>query len=70
MLLGVGLPESYWGEVVATTTYLINKCSSTRIKFKTHMEDLSGKLVNYSNFKILELWRLLISNKTDLMLRL
>ena len=35
MLLGAGLPKSFWGEAVTIVAYLINRCPSTRIDFKT-----------------------------------
>jgi len=55
MLLGVGLPKSFRGEVVTTTTYFINIYPSTRINFKTSMEVWSGKptyniLINFEGF--------------------
>jgi len=38
MLLGAGSPKSFWGEAVTTAAYLINRCPSTGIDFKTPME--------------------------------
>ncbi|MCI77851.1 retrovirus-related Pol polyprotein from transposon TNT 1-94, partial [Trifolium medium] len=38
MLLGDGLPKSFWGETVNTVAYLINRCPSTGINLKTPME--------------------------------
>ena len=38
MLLGAGLPKSFWGEAMTTAAYLINICPSTGIGFKTPME--------------------------------
>ncbi|CAJ2674023.1 unnamed protein product [Trifolium pratense] len=52
MLLGAGLPKSFWGEAVNTAAYLINRCPSTGIDLKTPMEVWSGKPADYSNFKI------------------
>ncbi|CAJ2668093.1 unnamed protein product [Trifolium pratense] len=52
MLLGAGLPKSFWGEAVNTATYLINRCPSTGIDLKTPMEVWSGKPADYSNLKI------------------
>ena len=52
MLLGAGLSKSFWGEAVSTTTYLINRCPSTWIDLKTHMEVWSGRPIDYSNLKV------------------
>ena len=52
MLLGAGLSKSFWGELVSTATYLINKCPSTRIDLKTPMEVWSGRPTDYSNLKV------------------
>jgi len=52
MLLGVGLPKSFWGEAVTTAAYLINRCPSTEIGFKTPMEVWSGKPTDYSSLKV------------------
>jgi len=52
MLLGAGLPKSFWGEAVTTTAYLINRCPSTGIDFKTPMEVWSGKSAYYSSLKV------------------
>jgi hypothetical protein len=38
MLMRNYLAYILWGEVVGTTKYLINKCPSTRICFKTPLE--------------------------------
>jgi len=52
MLLGAELPKSLWGEAVTTAAYLINRCPSTAIDFKTPMEVWSGKPANYSSLKV------------------
>jgi ATP-binding cassette subfamily B (MDR/TAP) protein 1 len=52
MLLGAGLPKSFWGEAVNTAAYLINRCPSTGINLKTPMEVWSGRPSDYSNLKI------------------
>lgn len=38
MLLGTSAPKSFWGEAATTTVYLINRCTSTIIGFKTPLE--------------------------------
>ncbi|WJX64387.1 hypothetical protein P8452_49170 [Trifolium repens] len=52
MLLGAGLPKSFWGEAVNTAAYLINRCPLTGIDLKTPMEVWSGRPCDYSNLKI------------------
>ncbi|PNX90442.1 cysteine-rich receptor-like protein kinase 25-like protein [Trifolium pratense] len=52
MLLGAGLPKSFWGEAVNIATYLINRCPLTGIDLKTPMEVWSGKPADYSNLKV------------------
>jgi len=52
MLLGAGLPKSFWGEALTITAYLINRCPSTGIDFKTPMEVWSGKPADYSSLKV------------------
>ena len=52
MLLGAGLPKSFWGEVVTTAAYLINRCPSTGIYYKTPIEVWSGKPADYSSLKV------------------
>ncbi|MCI30598.1 retrovirus-related pol polyprotein from transposon tnt 1-94, partial [Trifolium medium] len=52
MLLGAGLPKSFWGEAVTTAAYLINICPSTGIDLKTPMEVWSGRPADYSNLKV------------------
>ena len=38
MLISVGLPKTFWAEVVTTSTFLINRCPSTTLNFKTPEE--------------------------------
>ena len=52
MLLGAELPKSFWAETVTTAAYLINRCPSTAIDFKTPMEVWSGKPADYSSLKV------------------
>lgn len=44
MLFEAGLPKSFWGEAIMTTTYLMNKCSSTALGFKAPKEVCLGDL--------------------------
>lgn len=43
------MPNSLWGEAVTTTTYVLNRCITRRLKNKVPNEVLSGKkqLVNH-----------------------
>ena len=49
MLLTSGLPKVFWGEDVKTACYLINRCSSTALTFKTPQEVWTGKPLEYSH---------------------
>jgi len=52
MLLSAGLPKTFWEEAANTTTYLINRCPSSALDFKTPMEAWSGEPPNYSELKV------------------
>ena len=52
MLLGANLPKSFWGEAATAAAYLINRCPSSAIDFKTPMELWSGKPADYSNLRV------------------
>ena len=52
MLLSAGLPKTFWGEAANTTTYLINRCPSSALDFKTPMEAWSGEPLDYSELKV------------------
>ena len=52
MLSYSGLPKPFWAEAVVTACYLINRCPSSAIGFKTPMEMWSGSPANYQNLKI------------------
>lgn len=43
MLSNANLPKEFWGEAVVRAAYLINRCPSTAIDYKTPMEKWSGK---------------------------
>ncbi len=51
MLSGSGLGKSFWGEAVATTTFLVNGSPNTAIDCKTPEEMWSGNKPNLSNLK-------------------
>jgi len=52
MLLCAGLPKTFWGEVANTTAYVINRCPSSALDFKTPMEAWSGEPPDYSGLKV------------------
>ncbi|KAH9705459.1 hypothetical protein KPL70_011882 [Citrus sinensis] len=52
MLFHLKLPKTLWAEALCTACYLINKCPSTAIEFKTPYEVWSGKLADYSKLRI------------------
>ena len=52
LLIYSGLPKSFWGEAVVTATYLINRCPSSAIEYKTPIEVWSGRTVSYGNLRI------------------
>ncbi|RZB80703.1 Retrovirus-related Pol polyprotein from transposon TNT 1-94 [Glycine soja] len=43
MLLSAGLPKIFWAEAAMTVVYLINKCPSTALNFKTPEEFCTNK---------------------------
>jgi len=52
MLLGVGLPKIFLGEVANIIIYLINKSPSPTLNYKSPMKEWSGRLENYKNLKV------------------
>ena len=52
MLISAGLPKAFWVEAVSTTAYLINRCPSTTLNFKTLEEVWLGHPPDYSRLKI------------------
>ena len=52
MRLHVGLPKMFWAEAVNTAGHLINRGSSTPLKFKLPEEVWSGKKVNLYYLKV------------------
>ena len=45
------LPKEFWAEVVHKIAYLVNRCPSSVIGFKTPMEMWSSSLCDYSNLR-------------------
>jgi len=52
MLLSVGLPKTLLGEAANAAAYVINRCPSSTLNFKTPMEAWSGEPSNYSKLKL------------------
>jgi len=52
MLKGKGLPHCFWGEAVTTTTYVLNKCPTQRLKFVTPEEAWYGDKPMVRHFRI------------------
>ena len=52
MLYSFGLSKHFWGEVVMTACYLVNRTPSSAIDFKTPEELWSGKPFNYDHLRI------------------
>ena len=52
MLSNAKLPTSFWAEAVNTAVYLINRCPSSAIEFKTPMEKWSKHAPDLSNLKV------------------
>ena len=53
MLYSSGLSKHFWGEVVMTTCYLVNRTSSSAIDFKTPEELWFVKPFNYDYLRII-----------------
>ncbi|RVW70514.1 hypothetical protein CK203_056138 [Vitis vinifera] len=41
-----------WGEALKTTSYLVNRCPSAAVQFKTPLEAWSGHPADYGNLRI------------------
>ena len=52
MLLSADLPKTFWGEAITIVSYLINRCPSSALGFKTPMELWGGKPSYYSNLRV------------------
>jgi len=54
MLKHKGLPKSFWGEIVATTTYLLNRCPTKRLMQRVPEEYWTGRKPIVSHLKIFD----------------
>ena len=52
MLISAGLPKTFWAEIVSTEIFLINRCPSTALDFKTPKEVWSGHPPDYSRLRV------------------
>lgn len=52
ILSNAGLAKEFWTEAINTACYLVNRCSSMAIGFKTPEEVWSGTPANYENLRI------------------
>ena len=52
MLSSANLPNKFWAEAVNTAAYLVNRCPSAAIDFKTPEEVWSKSPPNYENLKV------------------
>ena len=52
MLKGAGLEKKFWGEAITTACYLINRCPSAAIDFKTPQEKWTGQAPNFDHLKV------------------
>ena len=53
MMLEAGLPKKFWGEAVNTAAYLVNRCPSTALDFKTPEEVWTGHPPSFDNLRYL-----------------
>lgn len=51
MLILSGLPKMFWAEASVTACYLINRCPSAAIDFKTPIEARTGKNAKYDHLR-------------------
>lgn len=52
MLLGAGVSKGFWGEAAETACYLITKCPSIALNFKTPQEIWIGKAPSLNHLKV------------------
>lgn len=52
IMINSGLSKGFWGEVVCTAAYLINRSPSSSINFKTPQELWSGKPPDLSHIRV------------------
>lgn len=52
MLIHAGLPKTFLGEALSTACYLVNRCPSSAVGFKTPVELWSGTPADYRNLRV------------------
>lgn len=52
MLIHAGLPKTFLGEALSTACYLVNRCPSSAVAFKTPIELWSGTPADYKNLRV------------------
>ena len=52
MPISAGLPKVFWAEIITTVAFLINRCPSTTLSFKTPEEVWSGHPPDYSKLRV------------------
>ena len=52
MLISAGLPKVFWAEAVTTIAYMINRCPSIALNFKTPKKVWSGHPPDYLNLRV------------------
>lgn len=52
MILNANLSKTFWGEALSTACYLVNRCPSSAIDFKTPMELWSDAPADYSKLRV------------------
>lgn len=50
MLVESGVPNSFWGEAVAVACYIINRCPSSSLEYKTPLEVWEGRELKRQDF--------------------
>ena len=60
MLAAKHLPNEYWGEVVATAVYIMNRCPTKSVKNKVPQEAWTGINHSVSHLKFLVVLHMLM----------
>lgn len=52
MLFNSGLAKAFWGEAMVTAAYLVNRCTSSAIEFRTLEEKWSSRPPDRNHFRV------------------
>lgn len=66
MSISSGLPKSFWKEIMMIVAYIVNRCPSTTIEFKTPKERRSIKRPDYSQLQVFHCVTYVRQNKRKL----